>query len=276
MKTGSSVLGLALMLIPLFGEDALTFQINPSPNLVKNADFRQLNSQQLPVGWTFDNCSKSPRFHSAVTHDADGNYLTVNAPWKKFGYWLQPIPVKEGGVYFVSCEVQSNGPTTAIWILNQAERESKKKKAGKVQYIISRSLRHGDELKEVLSDFVDKKLINNLSPVRWNSINSEVIVPLDRGIKKCALRIGIYGGNAGQARFRNPVFREAKSKLKVQIRGIGWKHLRIKGAKPESVKLDPALETQSVSFTLQRALFVYKMELLGSNGREIIREVTNE
>ena len=276
IKIGSLLFGLALPLIVFSGEEVLTFRIIPSPNLVKNADFSQINENGHPAGWRFDNCSKSPHFKSQVVKHPGGNYLAVNSEWNKFGYWLQFVPVKEGEAYVVSCEVQSDAPNPAVWLLNQVKKASKKKSPGKVQYIITRSLRQGDELKEILSDFVDEKLIINLSPVRWNSISSVIFVPLDLGINRCAMRVGIYGGNAGQARFRNPVFREAKSELEAEIRGAGWKSLRIKGAKPESIKLDPAQETQKVSFVLPKALFVYKAELTGSNGREIHREVANE
>ena len=270
------IFGLLLPLFCLGGEEGLTLRVIPSPNLVCNADFSQLNENRLPVAWHFDNCSKSPEFKSQVANAGDGNFLAVNTEWIKFGYWMQGIPVKEGVSYYVSCDVQSDGPTPAIWIECNAMKSSAKKSPGKLRYIISRSIRHGDDMRRMLRDFVDEELINNLSPVRWNRLDSEVIIPIDRGIEKCVLRIGIYGGDAGQARFRNPVFREAKAELKAEISGLGWTELRVSGANPEKVKLDPALGKQEVSLLLPKAPDLYRVELMGPAGRSIVKEVSNE
>ena len=268
--------GLLLPLCCFGGEEGLNLRLIPSANLLRNTDFRQLDENRLPVGWSFDNCSKSPEFKSRVTGAREGNFLAVDAGWIQFGYWLQMVPVREGVSYYVSCEVQSDAPTPALWIQCDAKKTSSKKSPGKLRYIISRSLRHGDDMRTVLRDFVDEELVNNLSPVHWNRLDAEVIIPLDRGIEKCAVRIGIYGGDAGQARFRDPVFREAKAELKAEILGTNWTELRIPGAKPEKVKLDPAAGKQEVSFVLPKAPYTYRVELRGPAGRSIMKEISNE
>ena len=273
-------MALLLAVLPLVrlsgGEEALKLRLVPSPNLLRNAGFIQVDGDGLPMEWTFDNCSKSPRFRSQVVRHPDGNCLAVDSEWIKFGYWLQMVPVKEGVSYLASCEIQSDGPTPALWIRCDAKKTSSKKSPGKLSYVIARALRYGDELKETLRDFVDEDLIINLSPVHWNRLDAEVIIPLDRGIEKCAVRIGIYGGDAGQARFRDPVFREAKAELKAEILGTNWTELRIPGAKPEKVKLDPAAGKQEVSFVLPKAPYTYRVELRGPAGRSIMKEISNE
>ena len=265
-----------LPLVPLFGQESLKLRIVPSPNLIKNAEFIHVDGDGLPGEWTFDNCSKSQYFRSQVVRHSDGSFLAVDSEWIKFGYWLQTIPVKEGGSYYASCEVQSDGPTPAIWIQCNATKKSTKKSPGKLRYLIARALRYGDELRETLRDFVDEDLIINLSPVRWNRLDSEVIIPTDRGIERCTLRVGIYGGDAGQARFRNPVFREAKAELKAEIFGTGWTELRVSGAKPERVKLDSASGKQDILLVLPQAPRVYRAELLGPTGRKVVKEISNE
>lgn len=267
---------LALTLVPLFGEETMELRIVPSPNLIKNAGFIHVDGDGLPMEWTFDNCSGSPHFRSQVIQHPDGSYLAVDSEWIKFGYWLQTVPVKEGVSYYASCEVQSDGPTPAVWVKCNALKESSRKSPGKLSYVIFRALRYGDELKETLRDFVDEELIINLSPVHWNRLDSEIIIPIDRGIENCAVRVGIYGGDAGQVRFRNPVFREAKAELNAEVLGTGWTELRIPGATPEKVSLDPAQEKQKVSFVLPKAPHTYRAELLGASGRQIVKEISNE
>lgn len=258
------------------GEDVLKLCCIPSPNLARNGDFAQVDKNGHPEGWDFDNCTKSPDFRTRVVEHPEGNYLAIDTDWHQFGYWRRDVAVKEGVAYCVSCDVQSDGPRPAVWIQCIAVKKPRKKSPGQMRYIIARSVRNSDEMKEMLKDFIDEELINSLSPVKWNRMNSEVIIPTDCGIKLCTLRVGIYGGNAGQARLRNLVFREAKAELKAEVVGTGWTELRVPGAKPESVKLDPALEKQEVSFVLPRAPRIYKVELLGSSGRNVKKEIANE
>lgn len=276
MKLKLWLLGLALPLIPLFAEDALKLQITHSQNLVQNADFSQLKDNQLPVNWYFDNCSKSPHFRTTVVNDPSGNYLAVNTEWNKFGYWLQNIPVKEGVYYYVSCEVQSDNPAVALWIMANAKKTATVKSPGNIRYFISMATRHGEDRKQLLKDFIDENLIPTLSPTQWYRISQEVIFPLDRGIEVCAMRFGIYGGYAGQGRFRNPVFREAKAELKVEVVGTGWQEIYIKGAQPERVQVNPDSEKQSFVFILPRAKHIYQVVLSGKDGKKITREIANE
>ena len=266
-----------LSLIRLYGgEEVLKLQVIPSPNLLQNGEFSSLDGKGLPQKWFFDNCSNSPNFKSQIVNDADGKYLAIDSEWIKFGYWLQKVSVEEGKSYLASCDVRSNGPTTAMWIQCNAAKKSVKPSSGKLKYIISRALRYGDELKEILKDFVDEELIINLSPVNWNRLDSVVIVPKNMGIKTCSVRVGIYGGEAGQAHFRNLVFREKKAELKAEISGLGWVELRIPGAIPSKVKLNPSLQHQEVSFVLPNAPYSYKVELLGSSMRKVVKEISNE
>jgi hypothetical protein len=270
------LLGLNIIQIPLCGDESLVMEVIPSANLVKNNGFSQLNTKKLPLNWYFDNCSKSPHFRTTVVNNPSGNYLAVNTAWNNFGYWLQNIPVKEGVYYFVSCDVQSDNPAVALWLMANVKKSSKKKSLGKVRYFISMATRHGKERKEMLKDFFDEKLIPSLSANQWYSICEEVIFPKDRGIDKCAFRFGIYAGYAGQGRFRNPVFREAKATLKVKVKGENFKELFIKGAHPEKVKLDSTKSTQEISFVLPRAKWVYQVVLTNTLGKKVIKEVTNE
>ena len=258
------------------GEDVLKLRCIPSPNLARNGDFAQADGNGHPSGWDFDNCTKSPSFRTRVHNHPAGNYLAVDMDWHQFGYWRQYVAVKEGVAYCVSCDVQSDGPRTAVWIQCDTVKKPARKSPGRLRYIYARSVRNSDEMKEMLKDFIDEDLISSLSPVKWNRISGEVIIPLDCGIERCALRVGNYGGNAGQSRFRNLVFREAKAELKAEVLGSGWTELRVPGAKPESVKLDPTLEKQEVSLILPQAPHIYKVELLGSSGRSVKKEIVNE
>jgi hypothetical protein len=273
-------IALLITVLPLIrlhgGEEVLKLRVIPSPNLLLNGGFNDLDGNGLPQKWFFDNCSNSPNFRSRVINDADGNYLAIDSEWIKFGYWLQKVSVEEGKAYLASCDVRSNGPRTAMWIQCNATKKAVKSSPGKLKYIISRALRYGDELKEILKDFVDEDLIINLSPVNWNRLASEVIIPRNVGIKTCSFRVGIYGGEAGQAHFRNLVFREQKAELKAEIIGANWVELRIPGAIPEKVKLNPTLKHQTVSFVLPKAPHSYKVELLGSSKRKVVKEISNE
>ena len=89
---------LPLLLLADDGE-VMKLRCIKSPNLVRNADFSQINEHGLPREWSFDNCSRSPHFKSQVIRQETGNYLAVNTEWIKFGYWVQNIPVKEGVSY---------------------------------------------------------------------------------------------------------------------------------------------------------------------------------
>lgn len=276
MKVASLLLGLTLPLIALRGMEPLKLECIPSPNLVKNADFRKIDESGRPAGWRFDNCSKSPHFKSHVIEHPEGNYLAVNTAWNQFGYWLQDIPVKEGVPYLVSCEIESDGPELAIWLMCNPTRSSKKKSPGSVRYLVPMAVRHGEERRAMLKDFIDEDLIPTLSEKQWYRLGKDVIFPLDRGIDKCTVRFGIHGGYAGQARYRNPVFREAKAELKVEISGTGWQELYVRGAQPEKTRLDPDSEKQQLTLILPRARCVYEVVLSGKDGKKVTREISNE
>lgn len=268
---------LALPLMLLAGEsESLKLRCIPSPNLVRNADFSQLDEKGLPREWSFDNCSRSPEFKSQVVRHPEGNYLAIDTAWIKFGYWLQNVPVEEGKTYWAAAEVQSDAPGLAIWLRCQPTGKIAGRPTGKTEYLFHANLRNGDEMKEMLKDFIDEELLSVLSSKNWNTLGKEIVVPRDRGIKICAMRIGIYGGRAGQGRYRNPVFREAKTTLQAKITGTGWTQLRAVGAKPETVKLDPSKAEQNVSMVLPHAGRIYKVELSGKNGRRASKEVINE
>ena len=120
------------------------------------------------------------------------------------------------------------------------------------------------------------KLLNSLCADQWSRIGCVVNVPKDDGSYLCEVRIGVYGGGPGQMRFRNPLFRKAQVELQADINGTGWTELQVGKATPESIKLDPSLEHQSVSFVLPKAKFIYRVELIGNHGQKIIREFTND
>ena len=247
-----------------------------SPNLVRNADFSQINEHGLPREWSFDNCSKSPYFKSQVIRQETANYLAINTAWKKYGYWLQNIPVKEGVSYYVACEVQSDNPSTGLWLRCKTEKKAVGKPPGRAEHLIFRHAWMGDDMREQLKDFIDEDLFVSMSAKKWVSLGKEIVIPSGFGIRLCAMRIGIYGGKAGQARFRNPVFREAQSRLEVDIFGTGWTLLRVSGAKPESVKLTPAAKKQTISVVLPKAKCIYKVELCDQKGGKTTKEVSNE
>lgn len=278
MRINSLLLGIAaiLPLIPLSGEDALNLRVVPSPNLLRNADFVRIGENGLPKEWAFDNCSKSPRFKSQVVRYPDGNAVEVASEWEKYGYWLQSIPLKKDESYYASCEVQSDGPNFMIWIQCMRGRTAEEKKDFYKQYRAAVHLRTGLPMREALQDFVDESLLTSLCSDQWSRIGCEVVLPKEAGDCLCEVRMGVYGGYAGKMRFRKPVFRKMASELKAEISGTGWTELRIRGAKPVSVKLDPALAAQSCSFILPKALYCYKVELIGSQGKTITREITNE
>ena len=266
----------ALLTLIANGEDVLRLRCIPSSNLARNGDFGQVDANGNPTGWHFENCTNSPSFRTRVVRHPEGNYLAIDTAWHQFGYWRQHVAVNEGVAYCVSCDVQSDGPRPAVWIQCYDLKKTTPKSPGQLKNIIARSMRNGDELKEMLRDFIDEELINCLSPVKWNRMSSEVLIPIDCGVKLATLRVGIYGGNAGQARLRNLVFREAKAELKVEVLGTGWTELRVPGASPETAKLDSSREKQEVSFTLPRAPRIYKVELLGLAGQRVKKEIANE
>ena len=134
----------------------------------------------------------------------------------------------------------------------------------------------GDEMREELRDFVDEDLIVCMSATRWLMLDAAVPVPPGSGISSCAMRVGIYGGNAGQARFRNPFFRAEQPTLEAEIIGTGWKQLHVAGAVPENVTLDPAKEHQVVSVLLPKGKHVYKAELSDQEGVRETKEICHE
>ena len=263
----------AALFLPLIlsgGESVLQLRCIPSPNLLKNADFSRINEKGKPDSWTFDNCSRSPLFKSRIEKHSEGNYLTLASDWQKFGYWLQKVAIKEGVSYLASVEVQSEAPTPAMWLRCLSENGS-----GKVEYVVRSYLYHSQERKTLLKDFIDEKLINTLDSGTWNRIGKEVRIPRKSSMRIFDVRIGICGGNAGIARFRNPVFRESKATLQITVSGKNWALLTIKGAKPSTVKLDPEKSKQTVSVILPNARRIYRVELSGK-GRIVSKEVTNE
>ena len=267
---------LVLSLLAVGGETALELRCIPSPNLVRNAGFAKVDPAGHPENWRFDNCSRSPRFSSRVVSRPDGNWLAVDADWQKFGYWLQSVPVEEGVSYLASVEVQSDAPAPALWVRCEAGEKTSAKTPGKIEYIVSPRLHHGDEMKKALKDFIEEKLIRTLSPVNWNRIGKAIKIPENRGMHTLEMRIGIYGGNAGQARFRAPILRKAESVLEAKISGNGWTLLKVRGAKPESVKLDPEKTEQTVSVVLPAARRIYRAELSGRDGKKCSGETINE
>lgn len=270
------LLAAPLMLAAAGEEEALKLRCVSSPNLVRNADFSQRNESGLPLEWVFDNCSKSPEFRTEIVQKNDGNILAVNSVWEKFGYWLQNVPVQEGKSYYVSCDVQSDAPNVALWLKYQATKKPEKKTQARLSHVFSRTLRYGDDMKSILRDFVDENLLITLSPVNWSRLDAEVVIPEDYGIGTCEFRVGVWGGNAGEARYRNPVFRESAARLEADISGKGWTSLTVKGANPEAVELDPEKDRQSVSVVLPKVLKVYEVKLSGRDGNGITREFVNE
>ena len=206
---------LTVLLLPLFviSGEILQLQFIPSPNLLKNANFKGINEKKEPVAWTFDNCSKSPLFKSQITRHPDGNYLSINTDWQKFGYWLQKVAIRDGTSYLASVEVQSDAPTPAMWLMCQA----KNNKTQKVDYVVKTYLYHSQERKDLLKDFIDSNLINTLDSKSWNRIGKEIRIPRNNSMNTFDVRIGICGGNAGIARFRNPVFRKSEATLQIII-----------------------------------------------------------
>lgn len=270
---------LAILILPLLAigsEEVLQLRCIPSPNLLKNADFSKLNPKGYPESWVFDNCSKSPLFKSRIIRDQECNYLEIDTDWQKFGYWLQKVAVQEGTSYYVSVEVQSNAPSPAIWLRSIAGKNSSGKSLGNLESVTKAYLYHSKERKEVLKDFIDEQLIRTLDFNNWNRIGREIKIPEKRLMKSMDVRIGICGGDAGTARFRNPVFRKAEATLEITVTGKKWNSVTVKGAKPEVVKLDPAKAEQIVSVILPVACRIYNVELAGANGKKVIREVTNE
>ena len=270
---------LAILLLPLLAigsEKILQLQCIPSPNLLENANFSKITPQRHPIAWKFDNCSKSPLFKSRVISMPKYNYLEIDTDWQKFGYYLQKVSIKENVSYYVSVDVQSNNPVPAIWLRCLAGKNASGKSLGNLEYVIKAYLYHSQERKEVLKDFIDEKLISTLDDKSWNRICKEVKIPPKRQMNSMDVRIGICGGNAGSARYRNPVFRRAESTLKITIKGKNWNKVTIKGAKPEVVKLNPQKDNQVVSVKLPVACRIYKVVLAGANGKKVFGKVTNE
>ena len=131
-------------------------------------------------------------------------------------------------------------------------------------------------MREMLKDFVEEELIVSMSAKNWVRLDSQITVPVDRGITSCALRVGVYGGNAGQIRYRNPFLKEAPSKLEIEVAGPGWTRLRVAGGRPETAELDPAKGHQSVTVILPKAKCTYKVELSDGEGVRMTKEVSNE
>ena len=259
-------------ILPAGDEEALKLRLIPSPNLIRNTGFCQFDGKGHLAGWSFDNCSKSPYFSSELLFRDGGSCLGINAEWKKFGYWLQTIPVREGVTYHVGVDVQSDGPGAALWLQLPAQKKGK----GQTEFLIYRHVNVGDEMREMLKDFVEEELIVSMSSVNWVRLDSLISVPVDRGITSCSLRVGVYGGNAGQIRYRNPFLREARSKLEIEVAGTGWTRLRVAGGMPETAALDPAKALQTVTVILPKAKYSYKVELSDGEGVRMTKEVSNE
>ena len=270
---------LLVWLLPLLsygGENALQLRCIPSPNLLKNVQFRKIDPRGRPESWVFDNCSKSPHFKSRFFQDSGANVLEIYTPWQKFGYYLQKVAVQEGVSYYASVDVQSDNPVPAIWLRCLGGKNSDGKSSGKLEYVIKAYLYHSEERKEVLKDFIDEKLISTLSADAWNRIGKEIQIPEKKQMKSLDFRIGICGGNAGKVRLSNPVFRKAEAVLEIKVSGKNWHSLTVNGARPSFKKLDPAKDMQIVSVKMPHAGRIYKVKLTGVNGRIVIREITNE
>jgi len=267
-----AVLLAAPLMLAAAGEetDALSFRFIPSANLIKNSDFGQLNEEKLPADWTFDNCSKSPAFRTKVAGEGAERYLEVTTVWEKFGYWLQSVPLKAGATYCASCEYQVDGPNGGLWLQGETE------KGHKIKSVNSIPSRFGDTLAEELRDFIPERYILHVGPDRWCRMDKEFSLPADKGDGVCQLRVGVYGGFAGTVRLRHPAIRKAECGLDVRIAGQGWTELRIPGAKPAVVKLDPGAKEQTVSVVLPSICRVYKAELTGQSGNKVSKEVFHE
>ena len=263
----------ALLALPLLlagGEETISFRFRPSENLVKNADFGKLNEKGLPADWTFDNCSNSPKFRTEVIGQGTERFLEVTTAWEEFGYWLQKVPLKAGATYCASCEYQVDGPSAGLWLQGETE------KGHKIKSVNSVPSRFGDTLAEELRDFIPERYVFYVGPDRWSRMDKEFSLPADKGDGVCQLRIGVYGGFAGTVRMRHPAIRKAECGLDVRIAGQGWTELRIPGASPASVKLDPGAKEQTVSVVLPSICRVYGAELISQSGSKVSKEVFHE
>ncbi|MBO4490610.1 MAG: hypothetical protein J5944_04530 [Lentisphaeria bacterium] len=267
-----AVLLAAPLMLAAAGEetDALSFRFIPSANLIKNSDFGQLNEEKLPSDWTFDNCSRSPVFRTIVSGEGADRFLEVTSAWSQFGYWLQKVPVQAGKTYYASCEYQTDGPCGGLWIQGETEKGHKFRSVNEI------SSRFGDLLTEQMRDFVPERYIYRVGPDRWCRLEKEFTLPADKGDGVCQLRVGVYGGFAGYVRLRNPVLREAACGLEIRIAGQGWTELRVQGAKPEVMKLDPASSEQTVSTVLPGVCRYICAELTGLSGVKVSKEVYYE
>ena len=269
-----------VLLCAASGGDPLKVRSTLSPNLLKNANFDRLTSRGEPADWVFDNCSRSPEFRSKVIPHPDGNIMAIDAGWIQFGYWLQNVPVKEGKTYYASCEYQSDAPSPMLWLQCKEYYDGGSPlghyPVSKTKFYMFSYLRHGEDLSKVLTDFVDPELVCGISSDRWTMYSCEFTVPEGKGCKNYEVRMGIYGGNAGQARYRRVIFRKAAVKLEVEVSGKGWKQLNIPGAVPGSVKVDPAKPSQFFTFILPSSKEIYKAELLNTDGSKFIRRISHE
>ena len=265
-----------LLPLLLFGnEDILQLELIPSKNLLKNFNFVTVKSINTPAFWPFDNCSKSPSFKTEIKKHHQGNYLSIYSDWQKFGYHHQKVAVTPGVSYHASVEVQSAGPTPALWLKSINSKINKSKSRPEIEFIAKANLYHSDEMKEALKDFVDEKLIRTLNTTTWNKIGKAIKIPKTTNVTYIDVNIGILGGDAGFANFKNPVFRESKATLKITFKGKNHQKLIIKGAKPESIKLDTNKNLQTVFTELPIARRIYTVELY-SDGKRITKEVINE
>ena len=260
--------------------EVLAMQRIYAPNLLQNADCARLDGAGKPEVWRFDNCSRSSEFNPRVIRVSGDSVLAVDSGWLLFGYWCQSVPVEEGKRYYAAADFQSDGPNAMMWLKCQEYQDGGSPLGhyppSQTEFYLRGYPHQGAELKKVLDDFINPEWVSGISAEEWTQYALEFTVPLGKGARNYAVRLGVYGGNPGQVRFRKPVLRLAESQLKVTVTGKNWTQLRIAGAQPETVNLDAELETQTVQVTLPSEIRKYHAELTGNNHAKVMKEISHE
>jgi len=264
------------------GEDTFSLELKKeySPNLLKNPGFEELDSKGNPEYWSFDNCSQSDQIKPEIVHDGviGKNSAIVKTEGRLFGYWRQNATVKEGERYcgYVQFKLNSRG---LLWI-KTSQYDDKKSPLhhpkSSTEIYAKAYPEHGDNLRKVLSDFIDESYIQPVSEKDWNRFSLEFTVPAGKGINNYEVRAGSYGGEKGWVMIDDAYFGLSKYMLKIKLSGKALKNIKIKSLDGSVIfekKLNPETETYNFNAEIPSQVDRYYIEIQDGKGNINRRDI---